>query len=410
MPESGQNDSRFRGFPGPGTVTPAWLNLGMDHDVQALEKSIDRLVDAGPLVAADAESIVALYRQFNRLEAVVSEATSSFEDSGDWAPDGAHTASAWLSVRCRIPIAHARRHVSRSRQLCHLPAFARAWSNGEITSAHMDTVSRVRRDSTAEQLGRDEQVLCDQATTLDFADFVKVISYWDQFADPDGAEDKDLERQVRRDVYLEESFEGLWLGKMTLDPFTGATVSEELTRLEHELFETDWAKARKDLGREPKLSDLERTSGQRRCDALQEMAIRSKTAPANGRRPSPQFTVLIDFPTLFGRVCELAQGTVVTPGSLLPWLDEAIIERAVFGPKNRVEVGETARLFTGATRRAIELRDRECTHPYCNRPASACQADHVIPYADGGPTTQENGRLLCGFHNRLRNQRPPPDG
>jgi len=44
----------------------------MDHDVQALEESIDRLVDAGPLVPADAESIVALYRQFNRLEAVVT--------------------------------------------------------------------------------------------------------------------------------------------------------------------------------------------------------------------------------------------------------------------------------------------------------------------------------------------------
>ena len=380
----------------------------MDHDVQALEKSIDRLVEAGPLVAADAESIVALYRQFNRLEALVTEATSSFEASGVWAPDGAATASAWLSVRCRIPITHSRRFVRRSRQLCHLPAFARAWSNGEITSAHMDTVTGVWRDSTAELLARDEQVLCDQATTLPYAKFVKAVSYWDQFADPDGAEEKDLERQARRDVYLEESFEGLWLGKMTLDPFTGATVSEELSRLEHQLFEADWAKAKKDLGREPKLSDLERTSGQRRCDALKEMAVRSKTAPANGRRPAPQFTVLIDYPTLAGRVCELAQGTVLAPGALLPWLDQALIERAVFGPRNRVEVGEKARLFTGATRRAIELRDRECTHPYCNLPASACQGDHIVPYIEDGPTTQENGRLLCGFHNRLRNQRPPP--
>jgi 5-methylcytosine-specific restriction protein A len=80
----------------------------------------------------------------------------------------------------------------------------------------------------------------------------------------------------------------------------------------------------------------------------------------------------------------------------------------VFGPKNRVEVSEKARLFTGATRRAIELRDRECTHPYCDLPASACQVDHIIPDAANGPTTQENGRLLCGFHNRLRNERPPP--
>ena len=380
----------------------------MDHDVQALKESIDRLVEAGPLVPADTESIVALYRQFNRLEAVVTEATSSFDASGDWAPDGAATASAWLSVRCSIPIAHTRRFVRRSRQLCHLPAFARAWSNGEITSAHMDTVSGVRRDSTAELFRRDERFLCDQATTLPFKDFTRVVSYWDQHADPDGTEDKEMERQARRNVYLEESFDGLWLGKLTLDPIAGTIVAEELSRLEHELFEIDWAKAKEDLGQEPKISDLERTSGQRRCDALKEMATRSKTAPANGRRPAPLFSVLVDYPTLSGRVCELAQGTVLTPGALLPWLDEAIIERAVFGPKNRVEVGEKARLFTGATRRAIELRDRECTHPYCDRPASACQGDHIIPYVENGPTTQENGRILCGFHNRLRLPRPPP--
>jgi 5-methylcytosine-specific restriction endonuclease McrA len=100
---------------------------------------------------------------------------------------------------------------------------------------------------------------------------------------------------------------------------------------------------------------------------------------------------------------------VVAPGSLVPWLDEALIERAVFGPDARVEIGTTSRLFTGATRRAIELRDRECTHPYCDLPADRCQVDHILPYASGGPTNQENGRLLCGYHNRLRNQRPPPD-
>jgi 5-methylcytosine-specific restriction endonuclease McrA len=57
-----------------------------------------------------------------------------------------------------------------------------------------------------------------------------------------------------------------------------------------------------------------------------------------------------------------------------------------------------------------------CTHPYCYEPAEHCQGDHIEPYSRGGATTQENGRLLCGFHNRLRNQqehkdqrqRPPP--
>ena len=34
--------------------------------------------------------------------------------------------------------------------------------------------------------------------------------------------------------------------------------------------------------------------------------------------------------------------------------------------------------------------------------------DHIVPYSEGGPTTQDNGSLLCAFHNRLRNIRPPP--
>ena len=82
----------------------------------------------------------------------------------------------------------------------------------------------------------------------------------------------------------------------------------------------------------------------------------------------------------------------------------------MFQPGGRVEVGATTRLFTGATRRAIELRDRECTHPYCDQRLEDCEVDHIVPYAAGGPTTQENGRLLCGFHNRLRGQPPGPDG
>ena len=380
----------------------------MDHDVHALKETIDRLADAGPLVPADAESIEVLHRQFNRLEAVVTEATASFDASGDWAPDGAVNATGWLTERCHLARKHARAFVRRGRELRHLPEFARAWSNGDITAAHVDTVAGARNEVTQAVLERDETLLCDQATTLPYADFVKVVDYWKQRADPDGAEDEDEERKGRRDVCLEQSFGGMWLGQMTLDPISGAIVSDELSRLEHELFEADWAKAKDELGREPTIAELPRTSGQRRCDALVDMATRSKTAPADGRRPAPQFTVLVDYPTLAGRVCELAQGTVLAPGALLPWLDEAIIERAVFGPKSRVEVSETARLFTGATRRAIELRDRACTHPYCDRPASACQVDHIIPYVDGGPTTQENGRLLCGFHNRLRNQRPPP--
>jgi hypothetical protein len=250
--------------------------------------------------------------------------------------------------------------------------------------------------------------LVGQATRLRFDHFTRALGYWDQLADPDGTEASDEERRNRRDVYLEASFSGMFLGRMTLDPISGAIVSGELQRLETQLFHADWAAARTELGREPTPADLRRTPAQRRADALVEMATRSGTAPADGRRPSPLFSVLVGWETLAGRTLELAQGIALTPGSLVPWLEYTDVERAVFEPGGRVEIGATSRLFTGATRRAIEIRDRECTHPFCDLDAERCQGDHVTPYSEGGLTTQGNGRLLCGFHNRLRNQRPPP--
>jgi hypothetical protein len=384
------------------------LNFDMELDV--LTEAIDQLMEADPATCADAESVERLQRQLARLEAFAASTAAAFDSSGAWVHDGARTAAAWIATRCRLPRSNARRLVHRGRELRHLPVCAEAWSEGRIGAAHVDAIASLRRESTEEALSRDEELLVQQAQSLRFDAFAHAVAYWEQLADPDGSEDSEERRRIQRDVYLANSLNGQWMGKITLDPLSGGIVAGELQRLERALFEADWAEARDALGREPTPSELSRTSAQRRADALVEMATRSRTAPADGRRPAPLFSVLVGYETLHGRICELAQGTVVTPGSLIPWLDRADIERAVFGPGRRVEVGATTRLFTGATRRAIEVRDRQCTHPYCEGFSSDLQVDHILPFALGGPTTQENGRVLCGFHNRLRNQRPPPVG
>ena len=122
--------------------------------------------------------------------------------------------------------------------------------------------------------------------------------------------------------------------------------------------------------------------------------------------PEPLFCVLVDYETMAGRICELANGTAVTPGSLLRYLNDAWIERVVFrSPSRVIDVGVRRRLFTGATRRAVQVRDRECFHEFCEIPADDCQIDHIEPYAAGGLTTQDNGRPACGYHNRDRHRR-----
>ena len=66
------------------------------------------------------------------------------------------------------------------------------------------------------------------------------------------------------------------------------------------------------------------------------------------------------------------------------------------------------RSFTGALRRLIEVRDQFCYHRYCDIPSHKCQIDHIQPWINGGITGQDNGRVACGYHNRLRSRRPPP--
>jgi hypothetical protein len=386
------------------------VDLALMTDLDAFTEAVDQLSGTDPSSCADAESIERLWRDHARFEAFLTEATAAFDVSGNWVADGARNAAAWLVKRCRLPKSQAKRMLRRGRELRHLPVVAKAWAHGTITAAQVDVITPLRGPSTDEALARDEELLTEQAGFLTYKDFVRAAAYWKQMADPDGAEADDERRRSRRDVYLESSFGGMWLGRITLDPISGSIVSSELERLEQEMFDADWAQAKASLGRDPTLADLVRTPGQRRSDALVEMATRSRMAPSGALRPAALFSVLVDYPTLRDRVCELADGTVLAPGSLLPWLTEGLLERVVFAPGRRCEVSATARFFTGATRRAIELRDRECTHPYCDIPADKCQADHIIPVIEGGLTIEENGQMLCGFHNRLKIPRPPPDG
>jgi Domain of unknown function (DUF222)/HNH endonuclease len=378
--------------------------------LETLEKSMWEMTHCDLSAYDDCESAERMARAMAVADYVHTKTVAEFDASGEWALCGAKSAAAWLSTTARMPIKETRRLVRRGRNLRHLPHFDIAWSEGAITGAHIDLVASYRRPATEEALARDEEMLVGHARTLSYREFARVMAYWDLHADPDGAEEGDLERAARRRVSLTQGYRGMFFGQTLLDPISGTIVYDELSRLERELYEADFAQAKEELGRDPHPHELCRSSGQRMADALVEMATRSKSTPANGRRPAPLYTVLVGWETLLGAICELERGhCVLSPRTLLTHIDGADLERAVFTPGGRVEVGITNRFFTGATRRAIEVRDQSCAHPYCDEEASRCQADHIIEWSKGGPTTQENGRLMCPFHNRQRNQRPPPE-
>ena len=193
-------------------------------------------------------------------------------------------------------------------------------------------------------------------------------------------------------------------------PSTARSSTSALRRVEQELFAAERAEITEPLTGDALAKALNRTPAQRRADALAELARRAMAAAPGARKPTPLVTILVGYETFAGRVCELADGTVLAPSDVSALLDEAVIERAVFDSPARVTEISEQRCFTGALRRAIQLHDRECTHPYCDRPAERCDVDHVQPAAANGPTVQTNGRAACPFHNHLRQRRGPPGG
>lgn len=59
-----------------------------------------------------------------------------------------------------------------------------------------------------------------------------------------------------------------------------------------------------------------------------------------------------------------------------------------------------------ALRRYLQVRDRTCQQPGCNRPAMLAEADHTTPYSQGGTTSDCNMAHLCLGHHVQKHEKP----
>jgi len=366
-------------------------------------------IDLGTLTDPElAELAVGLGAMSARLDAARVHTAAAADARRVWAADRARGCAAWLSWRGRRARADCAADLRLGRALRTMPLAAAALAEGAVTASHARVLAAAVR-TAPDAYARDEALLVHHARTLPYPAFVRAVTYWCQLADPDGVEADAEAMHQRRRLHLSALPDGSWRLDADLSTIDGTIVHTELARLEAALLAADWSDARARLGDAATATDLARTPAQRRADALVAMAQRSAAVPPGSVPRRPLFTIVVDHPTLAGRICQLTNGLTVTPGQAAVHLTRADIERVVFDGTSRVlDVGVTQRFFTGATRRAVEVRDLECSHPGCHVPLEGCDVDHVIPWAHDGPTTQANGRLLCPPHHPGRHQRPTP--
>ncbi len=99
-------------------------------------------------------------------------------------------------------------------------------------------------------------------------------------------------------------------------------------------------------------------------------------------------------------IATTSTGERVTAGQARRLGCQAQILPAVMGAESEVlDLGRESRLFKPPQRKAMNLRDKECTTVGCSVPAEFCEAHHKVPWSRGGNTDLEDGKLLCPFHH-----------
>lgn len=154
-------------------------------------------------------------------------------------------------------------------------------------------------------------------------------------------------------------------------------------------------------GRDP------REAGARMWDALVELCRRAQAVEVlpetHGVRPRLTVTVELEaLRTDLGAAGRLPGDQSLSAAAVRRLACDADIIPLVLGSQGQVlDVGRTQRLVTTAIWLALIARDKHCTFPGCRRLPSACDAHHVVHWADGGPTSLDNLALLCRRHHTM---------
>jgi hypothetical protein len=119
---------------------------------------------------------------------------------------------------------------------------------------------------------------------------------------------------------------------------------------------------------------------------------------------SAAVVVTMTLETLLGglKAAQLDTGTMISPGLARKLACEAGVIPVVLGGHSQpLDVGRRRRFHTKAQRIAMAVRDKGCVAMGCERPTAACDAHHLIQWANGGDTSVEGGVLLCRRHHTL---------
>ncbi len=329
--------------------------------------------------------------------------------------DRARSDSTWLSTRTRRSRSSCASQFSRSYTLIEdLPDLYAALVDGRVNSNHVDAILRVsRRPKLQPLIIRDIQILIGFAAQH-WDQFNLDLEGWAEYVDPIDPADQDEKAFSDRKMIVSQGLGGVTMIQIDMPNLEYEQLTNSIQPHYDAMLEQEWRAAREEYGDNAEHSDLERTDAQRWLDAL--MAGQRAGAGGTDDGASVEVCIVMDLATfereaarqnglpavpLSGKDaedyrCETLSGRPISPTTALRAATFGSIRRIVLGlPDMRIDASVKKRLFSKKQRQALMIRDRTCTGAGCDTRAEKCQADHVLPFTNDGPTVTSNGKMRC---------------
>lgn len=397
----------------------------------------DRLA-AGGLDGLNSIELIGVAQQLDqlarRVEAAQRTVAAAVSGSAGYRDDGHRNAGAWMRAATRC---------SRSESLCRsrgaelldrMPMLAAAVTEDRVPVAHLRLIGGVYANPrVADAFVAADEWVTELAVTADHDTIRRALEMWEQLADFDGAHQRAEDAHDDRTAALSRVGDEFHLSARC-GLTQGELLKEILAHFVEAEYRADVDQAREHITVRPvNAGDLPRTSAQRRFDALFAIFGAAASAPVDGKTPDINVHIVADLATVETAVaaastgvldasridpqtgrCEFLDGTPVPFGDLVSAVLIGRLRRVVFDTSGVViDLGRSARLFTGSARLAALLQGLRCIWPGCGQ-QHHLQVDHTHPHARGGPTSQRNADLMCGHHNRFKHHghaiRRAPDG
>jgi len=346
-----------------------------------------RVGSGGGVSGADlGERLIGLRNSIDLLELEFSRIAGDFAQTEEYDEQGFDSPISWLKQNCHMTGGAAADRVCIGEQHEHLVESLAALAEGQIGFAHFALLAR----TSAAVGGRlDEAKLLRQAAKLSVARFRNACMHARHAADPEGYASEEAQGVEARNLTLSTADDGVIVISGILDKVGGAALRTALEPLAKRLGKDD------DRARERRLADA--------LVDLSMHALDNGLIPQQAsQRTHLQVTATLEtLRALPGAAAaELEFSLPISAKTVERLACDCSLTRIVLGSDSMViDVGRAKRVISVPQRKALNVRDRGCVWPGCDRSASWTSGHHLVHWIHDGPGDLPNLALLCYRHH-----------